>query len=147
MSDANGWWVAAGVLVAAEMVTGTLYLLILSLGLAAAAATAHLGGPAPAQWVVAAVVGVGSALAVWRYRARADARQPAGHRTNDSLDLGRQVLVVQWETDGTARVKHRGAQWTARLQSGTEPAQPGMHVIVGVDGNDLLLKPAQAQDQ
>ena len=37
------WWVAAGIAVAAELATGTFYLLMMALGLAAAAIGAHLG--------------------------------------------------------------------------------------------------------
>ena len=43
LSAATFWWVAAGVAVAAELATGTFYLLMLALGLAAAAIAAHLG--------------------------------------------------------------------------------------------------------
>ena len=39
----TGWWLAAGVLVVAELATGTFYLLMLALGLAAGALAAHAG--------------------------------------------------------------------------------------------------------
>ena len=42
LSGATGWWIVAGVLVAAELATGTFYLLMLALGAAAAALAAHL---------------------------------------------------------------------------------------------------------
>ena len=42
-SLATIWWVAAGVLVAVELATGSFYLLMLALGAAAAAIAAHLG--------------------------------------------------------------------------------------------------------
>ena len=37
------WWLITGGLVAAELATGTFYLLMLALGAAAAAVAAHLG--------------------------------------------------------------------------------------------------------
>jgi membrane protein implicated in regulation of membrane protease activity len=40
MGDATMWWVLAGVLVALELLTGTFYLLMLSLGAVAAALVA-----------------------------------------------------------------------------------------------------------
>ena len=55
-SGATWWWVAAGVLVAAELASGTFYLLMLALGMAAGAIAAHLGFATAAQLVVAAFV-------------------------------------------------------------------------------------------
>ena len=59
------WWVAAGVLVAAELATGTFYLLMIALGAAgAAAATRARGGAAPAQpWAGRAERALGQAEA------------------------------------------------------------------------------------
>jgi membrane protein implicated in regulation of membrane protease activity len=51
VSAATGWWVAAGIAVAAELGTGTFYLLMMAFGLAAAAVAAHLGLALPAQMV------------------------------------------------------------------------------------------------
>ena len=50
LSAATGWWVAAGIAIAAELGTGTFYLLMIAFGLAAAAIAAHLGLSLPAQW-------------------------------------------------------------------------------------------------
>ncbi|MEK9804034.1 MAG: NfeD family protein, partial [Curvibacter sp.] len=43
MADTTLWWLAAGILVAAELVTGTFYLLMLALGLGAGALAADAG--------------------------------------------------------------------------------------------------------
>ena len=40
--DFTGWWIAVGLLVAAEMFTGTFYLLMLAIGMTAGAVAAHL---------------------------------------------------------------------------------------------------------
>ena len=43
MAESTIWWLLAGTAVGIELVTGTLYLLMLSIGLGAAALAAHLG--------------------------------------------------------------------------------------------------------
>ena len=43
MADSTLWWLAAGGLIAVELITGTFYLLMISLGLVAAALAAHAG--------------------------------------------------------------------------------------------------------
>ena len=58
MADATMWWVLAGVLVALELLTGTFYLLMLSLGSVAAALVAMAGHGLNTQLVAAAVVAV-----------------------------------------------------------------------------------------
>ena len=60
LSVATFWWVLAGVAVAAELATGTFYLLMIALGLVGAALAAHLGLSVTLQVVTAAVVGGGS---------------------------------------------------------------------------------------
>ena len=49
MNDTTIWWVLAGAIVAIELITGTVYLLLISLGLAAGAMAAHLGLPISVQ--------------------------------------------------------------------------------------------------
>jgi len=51
------------------------------------------------------------------------------------------VQVGAWNADGTARVSHRGAMWSAR-HSGSGTPQPGNHVIVAVQGSELMLQRA-----
>ena len=54
LSNASVWWIAAGVAVAAELATGTFYLLMIALGLGAGALAAHFGSTQPIQLLVAA---------------------------------------------------------------------------------------------
>ena len=56
VSDFAAWWIAAGLLVAAEMFTGTFYLLMLAIGMTAGAVAAHLGLSQTAQMAAAAIV-------------------------------------------------------------------------------------------
>jgi membrane protein implicated in regulation of membrane protease activity len=132
------WWLAAGALVAAELLTGTFYLLMLALGAAAGALAAHSGLGATAQVACAAVAG-GGAVVVWhlvRSRQLRSARPEADASLN--LDIGCPVQVAHWRADGTARVHHRGAEWEARF-AGPGQALPGPHVIRAVHANQLQL--------
>ena len=142
ISTATGWWVAAGIAVAAELGTGTFYLLMIALGLGAAAVAAHLGLAVPAQIVAAAVVG-GGATSFWYWHRRSrDSTDRAAHENRDvNLDIGEHVFVTAWSADRTARIDYRGSGWTARLTPGA-PAGRGEHVISGVEGNWLILSPA-----
>lgn len=134
---ATAWWVAAGLLVAAEMATGTFYLLMLALGVAAAALAAHAGGSFSVQLLTAAAVG-GGAIVAWHLLrgARSSASADAGRDLN--LDIGERVQVSAWLPDGSTRIVHRGCEWNARYAGDGEP-RPGEHVIRGIDGNRLLL--------
>jgi len=139
--SASFWWVAAGIAVAAELATGTFYLLMMALGLAAAAIAAHLGLSATAQVIVGALIG-GGATVLWHVkRSREPRAAPASENRDVNLDIGERVNVVAWGGDRTARVPYRGSNWTARLQHGA-PAAPGEHVVVAVEGNSLVLAPA-----
>ena len=143
MSDATLWWVVAGLAVAAELLTGTFYLLMLAIGLAAGALAAHLGLGASGQVVAAALVG-GGATATWHLRRYRTPRSAPAHANRDVLlDIGGSVEVGAWRADGTARVHYRGAEWTARFQGPGTPA-PGLHRIVAVQGNELQLGAADA---
>ena len=45
MEESTIWWLLAGGMVVAELITGTFYLLMVALGLAAAAPVAHANLP------------------------------------------------------------------------------------------------------
>ena len=136
---ATSWWIVAGVLVAAELATGTFYLLMLALGAAAAALAAHLGMAFNAQLLIAAVVG-GGAVAGWHFkRSRQPAAAPASENRDVNLDIGETVQVAEWAADGTAQVQYRGASWAARYAGHGAP-HPGAHVIRAIEGSRLLLE-------
>jgi membrane protein implicated in regulation of membrane protease activity len=144
MSPSTFWWVAAGVAVAAELATGTFYLLMFALGLAAAALAALLGFKLPGQLVMAAVVG-GGAVALWHWRRmQQPAAAPVRENRDVNIDIGERVTVAAWADDRTARVPYRGSTWTARLAPDA-PAQPGEHVVQAVEGNWLVLVPSPAR--
>lgn len=138
-SESTWWWVVTGVLIAAELTSGTFYLLMLALGTAAAALSAHLGLGYSAQLIVAALVG-GGAVTAWRVHRK---RQPAAPETSANrdvnLDIGERVHVTAWDPDGSARVSYRGASWAVRY-AGTDTPAPGNHVIAAIQGSELQLK-------
>ncbi len=138
------WWVAGGVMVAAELATGTFYLLMLALGCAAAALAAHLGANTTWQLLAAAVVGGGATVA-WHLRRSKQPRAAPAERNRDvNLDIGETVQVTQWNADGSTRVHYRGAAWSARLEQ-PGAAELGPHVIVAVHGNELRVAPSGAR--
>jgi len=135
------WWLAAGALVAAELATGTFYLLMLALGAATGALAAHAGLAGTTQVLAAALLG-GGAVVLWHLRRRQPAAPAAGANPDIHLDIGSTVQVAQWSADGSARVSYRGAAWDVRHVGAGQP-RPGAHVIRGVDGNCLLVAPVQ----
>ena len=135
---ATVWWIAAGVLVAAELATGSFYLLMLALGAAAGAIAAHLNLGPPGQMLAAALVGGAAVFALYRRRAGAPKAAPASSNPDVNLDIGQSVQVDAWSAEGLAQVQYRGAAWRARF-IGSAPAQGGRHVIRAVEGNCLLL--------
>ena len=140
-STATLWWIAGGVLVAAELATSTFYLLMLALGCAAAALAAHAGFGFNAQIVVGALVGM-AATAGWHVsRARHPRSAPAESNRDVNLDIGQTVAVRAWGADGSTEVSYRGANWQATYQGEGTPA-PGRHAIVAVRSNQLVLSPA-----
>ena len=134
------WWLLAGALVAAELATGTFYLLMLALGCVAGAVAGHLGLGTVAQVVVAAVLGGGATVAWHLKRSREPKPAPAASNRDVNLDIGQAVQVPAWAADGTARVQYRGALWSVRLADNGPPAA-GPHTIVALHGSELLVAP------
>jgi membrane protein implicated in regulation of membrane protease activity len=135
------WWLATGALVAAELASGTFYLLMLALGAAAGAIAAHLGIGSVGQMACAALVGGGAVVAWHLRRSRHPAALPASVNPDVNLDIGGKVQVAQWHADGSARIHYRGAAWDARYVGPGAPAA-GEHVIHAVEGSRLLLERA-----
>ena len=139
MAESTLWWLACGVLIVAELVTGTFYLLMLAIGLAAAALAAHLDLGLMVEMVIAAAVG-GGAVVAWHLRQtqRRHLEPPAQANANVNLEIGETVQVEGWNPDGTADVHYRGARWTAIHRPGVQPAA-GPHRVAELVGNRLLI--------
>jgi membrane protein implicated in regulation of membrane protease activity len=127
------WLILGLLLVAAELLTGTFYLLFLGLAALAAALAAFLGAGFLGQALVASACAVAGVLWVQRRRRNAD------ESPMPSLDLGQTVSFESWvsEADRIARVQYRGALWEARVM-GACAGQPGeLLYIREVEGNTL----------
>jgi membrane protein implicated in regulation of membrane protease activity len=127
-------WAAAGlILVIAELVTGTFYLLVLGIAALAAATVAFFGLGFWGQAIVSAVIAVVGV--VWIQRRRSSMESPA----MSSPDLGQPVTWESWlnEGDHLARVRYRGASWEARMVGEGAPQPGDMLYISAVDGNTL----------
>lgn len=136
-SASTMWWLAAGLLVAVELATTTLYLLMLAVGTVAGAVAAHLGWGTSAQFVAAAVVG-GGAVVGWHLLRRRRPRVPTTADRDLNLDIGGHVQVSQWQADGATRLPYRGSVWSARYIGPGQP-EPGPHVIRAIEGSLLLV--------
>ena len=137
MTDYWTWWILAAVLVGAELVTGSFYLLAVGVAFAVGGVAAILGVELPLQLVVAGVVAVGATMVAHKWRG---ARVPP---PTPSLDLGQSVRVIDWKDDGTARVNYRGTQWNAELADEGASRAETMY-IVGTRGSTLVIADRRA---
>lgn len=148
MHDAMFWWVAAGVLIGAEMFTGTVYLLVIALGAAAGAVAAHLQLNPTLQMTIASAVGMAGVLIwfLWCSRKKPAqlaqlAAEASPNATLNRLDIGGVVLVQTWMRDGTTSVSYRGTIWSAIAADPAAQQQPGRHVVIDIRHNQLVLQP------
>ena len=137
MTEWMGWLVGAGILVIAELFTGTFYLLMIAIGLGAGALAAASGASGSVQTFVAAAVGLTATALLHRSRFGRPARTEASRDRNVNLDIGQRVAVAEWQ-GGRARVMYRGALWDVELGPGALP-EAGDVRIVEVLGNRLIV--------
>jgi membrane protein implicated in regulation of membrane protease activity len=142
MADWITWFLAAGVLVIVELLTGTFYILMLAIGVAAGGLAALAGAGVAAQTATASVVGVLATAILWRSRFGKPVRSDAATDANVNLDIGQTITVPAWQ-DGTARVMYRGAMWDVELAPGSKP-EAGHCTIRAVRGSRLIVAPARA---
>jgi membrane protein implicated in regulation of membrane protease activity len=135
MDPALAWAILGLVLVIAELLSGTFYLLMFGAAAFGAAAVAYFGQPFAAQAVVATAVAGFGCYGVHVYRARNMAEQMP------PIDAGMPASFEAW-TDAAARlarVRYRGATWDARVE-GAEGLEPGATVyVLAANGNTLKV--------
>jgi membrane protein implicated in regulation of membrane protease activity len=135
MDPALVWAIVAMVLVIAELLSGTFYLLMLAIAAFGAAAAAYVGQGFPVQCIVAAVLAAAGCYGVHVYRARSGPQRMA------PIDAGMPASFESWldAQSRLARVRYRGASWDARVE-GTDAIEPGATVFVlAADGNTLKV--------
>lgn len=142
------WWILLAVLVIAELLSGTFYLLMLAIGAAIGGVAQFLGLSGNAQIVWAASVGLLGMGACYMYRRRFTKSPISSANPDVAQDIGAWVQVDSWLAGGRAKVQHRGAQWEAQAESvyrsGNQNAdtalQPGRYRVVEVVGIRLILQ-------
>jgi len=138
------WWIATGVLVAVELLTGTFYILMVALGSVAAAVSSTFNTPLAWQFFIAAIVGSTAVIAWRKFNLIVPQSKPANANKDVNMDIGQSVQVENWQADGTAKVLYRGASWDVALKEGQFPAS-GVFVISEIVGSCMILeKPSQA---
>jgi membrane protein implicated in regulation of membrane protease activity len=140
MADWMVWLIMAGILVGAEIFTGTFYLLMVGAGFAAGGVTALLGGGKAAQFIVAAVIGVAATILLRKKRGVQFA-QDAASDPNVNIDIGQTIMIAKWhEHNGryASRAMYRGSMWDVDLMHDSEP-RSGDFIIREVHGSRLLV--------
>jgi membrane protein implicated in regulation of membrane protease activity len=113
------WAIAGFVLIIAELMTGTFYLLVLGIAALVAAAAAFLGADVWVQVIFAAataLIGIYFVRKWWT-------NHPKDAKGGNSLDVGQTVILETWtnQATGMARVKYRGSTWDAQVQGTAAP--------------------------
>jgi membrane protein implicated in regulation of membrane protease activity len=134
LSNFSLWLVLAGILLIAEITTGTFYLLMVSLGAAVGALMAYLGYGLEIQIGAAAVFAVAGSLLL-RNRSLKRSKTDKQH---DLLDIGNKLEISSWNAGGRTNVHYRGANWAA--ESVDSMPVTGLHQIVDVQGSVLKVK-------
>lgn len=139
MSDASWWWVFAAAIVIAELMTGTIYMLMIAIGFAAGAIAAHAGASLTVQIAAAAIVGAAATL-IWHFKRQTRSPAvPVAFNTDVNQDIGAMVKVETWNDDGTAQVQYRGAQWTVQAAAGATQTA-GHYRVKQIQGNRLIVE-------
>lgn len=136
-----GWWVAALVLIAAEMILPGYFLLWIGVAASILGVITLIAPslPAIAQAVLFALLALASCLIYWRYiRPLAEQRddQPLLNRRGKKL-VGERFVLIEPIVNGRGKVKVGDGQWLAEgpdLPVGTEVE------VVAVDGTALRVR-------
>jgi len=130
------WWIATGVLVVLELLTGTFYLLMIACGTLAGGIAHAVGVPPSWDMLIAAVVAL-VGVAVVKRSGLSVRRRDARANPDVNQDIGETLEVTAWH-ERRARVMYRGAQWDVELLPGqSESAR--WYQIRELSGNRLLV--------
>lgn len=127
------WWILAGALVAAEVATGTVFLMALGIAFTVGGLVAFAGAGFELQLFAASVLSIGGVFLAHYWRKRRVVSPP-----DRGYDIGQSVRVQAWNPDGTARVAYRGTLWAAESASPDTPRADTMY-IVAMRGSTLVI--------
>ncbi|HEY4370483.1 MAG TPA: NfeD family protein [Burkholderiales bacterium] len=130
------WFIAAFVLIGAELMAGTFYLLVIGLGLAGGGVAALAGLGEAGQIVAAALIAVAGIIILRTTRAGASLRRSG---PEVPADVGQPVQVVERRPDGSLRVNYRGSQWDAEPEGPLDAAAGGVLYIRALRGTKLIV--------
>jgi membrane protein implicated in regulation of membrane protease activity len=113
------WAIAGFVLIIAELLTGTFYLLVFGVAALVGAIVAFFGG---AFWLQVILTAAASFIGIYLVHAWWQ-KNPKDAAKDNSLEVGQTVVFEHWvnETSGTARVKYRGSSWDAKVEGAAKP--------------------------
>ncbi|RKR00452.1 NfeD family protein [Maricaulis maris] len=131
------WWAISGVILIAELLTGTTYLLwpAAAAFLTGFVALEVLGVSWPVQLVVFAMLSVVLLWAGDRW-VRPAMKAGAGSGLNDrsSRMVGQRVIVVADFAAGRGRVKYGDSEWAAETSDGSDPASGATLTVEAING-------------
>lgn len=143
MADWLVWLIAAGALAAAEILTLTLVLGMLSLAAVGAALIAAIGAPAAAQVAVFAGIAI-LLLAVVRPVARRHRHMPAALRTGTDALVGKRGTALTVIDANGGQVRIGGEVWSARTYDDSHVVPAGAQVdIAQIDGATAVVIPLE----
>ncbi len=138
LTGALFWWVGVGILVTAEVLTGTFYLLMIALGWIVGGILHLLG--ASLHWQLAAATLTAAAATIMLRRSHYGRKQKRNisAQADINLDIGAILTVTHWR-DGRARARYRGAEWDVELIDG-EPVDAQFYQVHAMRGSCLLVR-------
>lgn len=132
------WWLAALMLVIAEISSGTFYLVAVAFGLTIAGLAAFLGMSWNWQAAIAAVLCTAGVAGISRWKQR---NTNNFEQANLAYDIGQEVRVVHWSDEHHARVSYRGAEWDAELAESAVPDSAKQKwLIKKIIGSKLIIE-------
>lgn len=137
LSNQLFWWIGVGVLVVAELMTGTFYLLMIALGFLAGGLVHLAGGSLRWQLVAAAAVAIVAMFVLRRSGLGRKQKRDTSANPDINLDIGATIAVAHWQ-DRRARAQYRGAQWDVELADG-ERDDAHLYEVCAVRGNCLIV--------
>ncbi len=136
------WWVAAAlVLGVAEMLSLSLFLLMLAGGALAAGVASALGASPAVQFVIAPVVALALVVGLRPWLLRHLRERVPLPETNAGALVGRGAVVVSAVSDVGGRIKLNGEVWSARASTEGRIYPTGAEVMVErIEGATAIVR-------